>query len=79
MKGLLCVLILSALSAMFAQYPAPTAQPPEPYHIQNDVLALRAMCSHRFASFPQVDGDGRKSRPSSVGAAAGRSGLEPGR
>jgi hypothetical protein len=38
MKGLLCMFILSAPSAIFAQHPAPTAQPPEPYHIQNDVL-----------------------------------------
>jgi len=38
MKGLLCVLILFALSAVFAQNPAPTARPPEPYHIKNDVL-----------------------------------------
>jgi hypothetical protein len=38
MKGLLCVLILFAVSAVFAQNPAPTARPPEPYHIKNDVL-----------------------------------------
>jgi hypothetical protein len=38
MKGLFGVLILFAVSAVFAQNPAPTAQPPEPYHIQNDVL-----------------------------------------
>ena len=38
MKGLLCVLILFAVSAVFAQKPAPTARPPEPYHIKNDVL-----------------------------------------
>jgi hypothetical protein len=29
-------------------------------------MPLRAICSHRFSSFPQVDGDGCKSRPSSV-------------
>ena len=38
MKGLFCVLILFAVSAVFAQNPAPTARPPEPYHIKNDVL-----------------------------------------
>ena len=38
MKGLFCVLILFAVSAVFAQNPAPTAQQPEPYHIKNDVL-----------------------------------------
>jgi hypothetical protein len=38
MKGLLCLLILSAPSAIFAQHPVPSAQPPEPYQIQNDVL-----------------------------------------
>jgi len=38
MKGLLCMLILSAPSAIFAQLPVPSAQPPEPYQIQNDVL-----------------------------------------
>jgi hypothetical protein len=38
MKSLFCVLILFAVSAVFAQHPAPTAQPPEPYHIKNDVL-----------------------------------------
>jgi len=38
MRGLLCVLILLAVSAVFAQKPAPTARPPEPYHIKNDVL-----------------------------------------
>jgi hypothetical protein len=29
-------------------------------------MPLRAICSHRFSSFPQVDGDGCKSRPSSL-------------
>jgi hypothetical protein len=38
MKGLFCVLILFAVSAVFAQNPAPTARPREPYHIKNDVL-----------------------------------------
>jgi hypothetical protein len=38
MKGLFCVLIFFAVSAAFAQNPAPTAQPPEPYHLKNDVL-----------------------------------------
>jgi hypothetical protein len=38
MKGLFCVLIFFAVSAVFAQNPAPTAQPPEPYHLKNDVL-----------------------------------------
>jgi hypothetical protein len=38
MNGLFCVLILFAMPAVFAQNPAPTAQPPEPYHIKNDVL-----------------------------------------
>src|ERR1700722_1905454 len=38
MKSLFCVLLISAVSAVFAQTPAPTAQPPEPYHIKNDVL-----------------------------------------
>jgi hypothetical protein len=38
MKGLFCVLIFFAVSAVFAQNPAPTARPPEPYHIKNDVL-----------------------------------------
>jgi hypothetical protein len=38
MKGLFCVLILFAVSAVSAQDPAPTARPPEPYHIKNDVL-----------------------------------------
>ena len=38
MKGLFCVLILFAVSAVFAQNPAPTARPPEPYNIKNDVL-----------------------------------------
>jgi hypothetical protein len=38
MKSFFCVLILFAVSAVFAQNPASTAQPPEPYHIKNDVL-----------------------------------------
>ena len=38
MKGLFCVLILFAVSAVSAQNPAPTARPREPYHIKNDVL-----------------------------------------
>jgi hypothetical protein len=38
MKGLFCVLILFAVSAVFAQNPALPARPPEPYHIKNDVL-----------------------------------------
>jgi hypothetical protein len=38
MKGLFWVLILFAAPAVFAQNPAPKAQPPEPYHIKNDVL-----------------------------------------
>jgi hypothetical protein len=38
MKGLFRVLILFAASAVFAQNQAPTTQPPEPYHIKNDVL-----------------------------------------
>jgi hypothetical protein len=38
MKRLFCVFILFAVSAVFAQNPAPTARPPEPYHIKNDVL-----------------------------------------
>ena len=38
MKGRFWVLILFAASAVFAQNPAPTTQPPEPYHIKNDVL-----------------------------------------
>jgi hypothetical protein len=38
MKGLFGGLILFAVSAVFAQNPAPTAQPPEPYHLKNDVL-----------------------------------------
>jgi hypothetical protein len=38
MKGLLWVSILFVPSAIFAQHPASSAQPPEPYHIQNDVL-----------------------------------------
>src|SRR5277367_1264057 len=38
MKSLFCILILLAVSAVFAQNPAPTAQSPEPYHIKNDVL-----------------------------------------
>ena len=38
MKGLFCVLILFAVSAVFAQNPAPTARLREPYHIKNDVL-----------------------------------------
>jgi hypothetical protein len=38
MKGLFSVPILFAASAVVAQNPAPTTQPPEPYHIKNDVL-----------------------------------------
>ena len=38
MKGLFWVLILFSASAVFAQNPAPRTQPPEPYHIKNDVL-----------------------------------------
>jgi hypothetical protein len=38
MKGRFWVLILFAASAVFAQNPAPTTRPPEPYHIKNDVL-----------------------------------------
>jgi hypothetical protein len=38
MKSLFCILILFVVSALFAQNPAPTARPPEPYHIKNDVL-----------------------------------------
>jgi hypothetical protein len=38
MKGLFWVLILFAAPAVFAQNPAPSTQPPEPYHIKNDVL-----------------------------------------
>jgi hypothetical protein len=38
MKGPFCVLILFAVSAVFAQNPALPARPPELYHIKNDVL-----------------------------------------
>jgi hypothetical protein len=38
MRGLFSVLIHFAVSAGLAQNPAPTARPPEPYHIKNDVL-----------------------------------------
>ena len=38
MKSFFCVLIIFAVSAVFAQTPAPTAQSPEPYHIKNDIL-----------------------------------------
>ena len=38
MKGLFCFFILFAALAGPAQNPSPTAQPPEPYHIKNDVL-----------------------------------------
>jgi hypothetical protein len=38
MKGLFWVLILFVAPAGFAQSPVPTARPPEPYRIKNDVL-----------------------------------------